>query len=137
MSKTLIPEVLPAAMTPATRQAARHARSQVRAEKRRQDLDLVKQLLADPLVLGLGAMVLNEAAYRSGFYEPPAGEKNQSVLGGPVWFQIGPDLPAAQAKRNFINTFIIGVTTAKAMAPAMPGILAAGGSVAKALAAAA
>lgn len=106
-----------------------------RDEQRRQAIELIKLALQDPLIVGLGAMVLNESAYRAGLYEPGPGEKEQSDLGGPVWFHVGTPLPPAQSKRNMINAVIIGVTTARAIAPVMPAIIQSGSTVAKALAA--
>lgn len=131
-----LPEVLPPKQTrrPAD-PTVRSARILAAADQKRQAFDLARSALSNPLILGLGAMVLNEAAYRVGLYDPRPGEAEQSELGGPVWFKIGPSLPPAQAKRNFINSFIIGITTAQAMAPAMPAIIQAGTTVGKALAA--
>lgn len=118
------------------RAARSAARAQRRESARRDMMDLAKIALANPLLVGAAALALNEAMYQAGLYEPKEGEREQSELGGPVWFKIGPSLPAAQAKRNFFNTFIIGVTTAQAMAPTMPAIIQGGTTVAKALAAA-
>lgn len=93
---------------------------QGKIQEKRDLLDLGKTILQDPLIVGLAAMIANEAAYRSGLYEPGKGEQPESLLGGPVWITIGKTLPAAQQKRNLINGMIIGVTTARALAPAMP-----------------
>ncbi len=116
-------------------------------EKQRQDLvDIFKNMLADPLVLGLAALAGNELAYKAGFYDPrgpkmtplPPGyagpprfdssqnEVAQSALGGPVWFTIGESLPVSQQKRNFINAMIVGVTTARSLSPYAPAMLAGG-----------
>jgi len=120
--------------------AARLNRANIRTAKKiednRQKIDIIKAVLQDPLIVGLAALAANEIAYRNGLYEPLKGEEQQSELGGPVWFQIGKGLPPAQAKRNFINTMIVGVTTARAMAPAMNSVLSSGLTVGKALAAA-
>lgn len=104
-------------------------------QKSRQDLvDIIKTAAADPLIVGLAALAGNEIAYRSGLYAPKAGEKEESLLGGPVWISIGPQLPIEQQRRNMINGFIIGVTTAKALAPIMPAIIQGGLNAGKAMA---
>jgi len=104
--------------------AAKIARANIRQAKRiensRQQYELIKTVLQDPLLVGLGAMVANELAYNAGFYDPRKGEASESILGGPTWITIGPSLPPAQAKRNLIRGMIIGVTTARALAPAAP-----------------
>lgn len=124
MSTALIPQTL------SNRQINRIARKQAQQ-------DLLRLALGNPLIVGLACLAGNELLYRAGLYDPAPGEKPESILGGPVWIQIGESLPPAQAKRNLINGFIIGVTTAQAMAPAMPAILNAGSTIGKALAAAA
>ena len=101
------------------RRSTRASVSERREKIRRDTLEILKVALANPLVVGLGAMAANEALYRAGFYDPQPGETSQSTLGGPVWITIGPSLPPAQQKRNLINGFIIGVTTAQAMGPAI------------------
>lgn len=139
MTKT---EVLPAARRPLISEdlrAARINRANIRQAKKiensRQQVEILKAVLQDPLIVGLAAMAGNELAYRAGWYDPRKGEAAESALGGPVWFQVGPSLPPAQAKRNFINTMIIGVTTARAAAPIMPALIQGAGTIGKALAA--
>jgi len=140
-TKIVIPEIVKPGQP--ERLERRRILSIRRQNERQQVLDLVKLAIDNPLIIGLAAMAGNEMLYRSGHYEaykkkiyptdsrgnrlpgPPVTtteEVDQSALGGPVWFTIGNSLPLAQQRRNFINTFIIGVTTARAMSPLMSTI---------------
>jgi len=97
-------------------------------------LSVLKGAVSDPLLVGLAALVGNELAFRAGLYAPAKHEVEESELGGPVWITIGPSLPLAQKRRNLINGMIIGVTTAKAIAPMMPAIIQGGLNAGKAIA---
>ncbi len=94
------------------------ARLNAREKERADLLGLVKDLAKNPIFVGAAALGVNEVAYRAGLYDPRAGEKNETVLGGPVWFQIGPGLSIAQERRNAYRGWIMAITTAMAMAPA-------------------
>ncbi len=103
-------------------------------------LEAIRTIITDPVLVAIGALSINELAYKHGFYDPrgpmaifpppgisgPPGfddsqsEQSQSALGGPVWFTIGSSLPVSQQKRNFIAATIVGISTARALASVIP-----------------
>lgn len=113
-------EVLPAGRSAdrSQRFELKLARIHTREKRADQLIDVVKTLATNPIFVGAAALTVNELAYGAGLYNPGKNEKDETILGGPVWFQLGPGLPVAQQRRNTYRAWIMGLTTAMAMAPA-------------------
>lgn len=101
-----------------TTEAVKVARLQAKASDKAAMIDLAKSVLTNPLGLGVVALAANYAAFRAGAYR---GVPARSVLGGPVWFQIGKGLTPEQDQYARYEGFIMTATTAFALSGALKG----------------
>lgn len=104
---------------------------ELKAERKRFEREALRDLaftvIKNPVALCVGLLGLNRLAYVAGAYRPIANEQPTSILGGPVWFEIGPTLPMDQENYQKINSVIIGLSAGMAMG----GLEGAVGSISK------
>lgn len=104
------------------------ARLQKESLERQQLIDAGKAALSNPLIVGLSALVANRLLYTNGFYDLRRDkdgrviEKDTSILGGPVWWQLGSSLPQDQENYQKTNALIVTATVAIAAAPAVKSL---------------
>lgn len=90
-------------------------RQETKAARARQVLEYTRLIASNPLLLGAAGLAINEVVYRVGLFDPRPGEAEESDLGGPVWFGIGPAIPRAQARRNLIRNWVMSIAVAMAI----------------------
>ena len=94
-----------------------------------QTLSLVKEIVSKPLVQGFGALLVNHAIYKAGWYDSKTSIKVPSagflagIFGGTT--TITPEQAAANM-HDSIATFIMLCAAAEAVAPLIPTITAGG-----------
>lgn len=93
-------------------------------------LDTIKVVgvsaLSNPVTCGLTALMINHLAYKMGFYNVTQEEANEtSVLGGPVWFTLGPSQSArsvASTRASAVAAFIVAASSAWAASKAIASV---------------
>ncbi len=83
-------------------------------------------ILSNPVTCGLSALMINQLAYKLGFYDISEEEAAQtSILGGPVWFTLGPSQSAksvASSRASTVAGFIVAASAAWAAGKAASSI---------------
>lgn len=113
-------------------------KNQTKALAKLQDQAFLQQLaltlVQNPILPAFAAMGLNYAAYKNGLYD---NMPERSVLGGPVWFQVGKGFTPAMDTFARNEAFIMSVTMALALSPVVKAGLQQAGTTIKDLAPAA
>jgi hypothetical protein len=103
------------------------ARINARLSTQNTAVEIMRIIASNAVLCGITALGINHLAYKAGLYNVSQQEADQtSVLGGPVWFTIGPTQTkesVASSRASAVAGFIIAASTAQAAAPILTSLV--------------